>query len=147
MYLKDVSINDQIDLSLQPWEAVFRNSQRFTRGWTLQELLAPRSVEFFCSNGNRLGDKKSLDGQLYKITGVPVSALRGSPLSNFSFNERVLWARNRETKPEEDLAYSLIGIFDISIPVIYGEGKENAFRRLNREWRFRLDELSQATSN
>merc|ERR1711964_185861 len=48
-----------------------------------------------------------------------------------------------------DLAYSLLGIFDISIPVIYGEGKENAFRRLNREWKYRLDELSQAkgTSN
>lgn len=50
-------------------------------------------------------------------------------------------------KREEDLAYSLLGIFDISIPVIYGEGKENAFRRLNREWKYRLDELSQATSN
>jgi WD40 repeat protein len=59
----------------------------------------------------------------------------------------VLWARDRDTKREEDLAYSLLGIFDISIPVIYGEGKENAFRRLNREWKYRLDELSQATSN
>jgi WD40 repeat protein len=59
----------------------------------------------------------------------------------------VLWARNRETKREEDLTYSLLGIFDISMPVIYGEGKENAFRRLNREWKYRLDELSQATSN
>ena len=52
-----------------------------------------------------------------------------------------------DIKREEDLTYSLLGIFDISIPVIYGEGKENAFRRLNREWKYRLDELSQATSN
>jgi hypothetical protein len=52
----------------------------------------------------------------------------------------VSWARNRETKREEDLAYSLLGIFDILMPVIYGEGKENAFRRLNREWKYRLDE-------
>jgi len=147
VYLTDVSTNNQIDLSLQSWEAAFRNSRWFTRGWTLQGLLAPSSVEFFCSNSNRLGDKKSLEGQVHKITGIAVSALRGSPLSHFSFDERVLWARNRETKREEDLAYSLLGILDISIPVIYGEGKENALRRLNREWKYRLEELLQATSN
>jgi WD40 repeat protein len=149
VYLTDVSANDH-DLSLQPWEAAFRNSRWFTRGWTLQELIAPLLVEFFCLNGNRLGDKKSLEGQLHKITGIPVSALRGSPLSHFSFNKRVLWTRSRETKREEDLAYSLLGIFDILIPIIYGEGKENAFRRLNREWKYRLKELStvsQATLN
>jgi hypothetical protein len=56
----------------------------------------------------------------------------------------------RETKREEDKAYSLLSIVDISMPVIYGEGRENAFRRLNREWKDRLDELptiSQATHN
>ena len=74
VYLTDVSTNDHIDLSLQPWEEAFENSRWFTRGWTLQELIAPPSVEFFCFNGNRLGDKKSLEGQLHKITGIPVSA-------------------------------------------------------------------------
>jgi Heterokaryon incompatibility protein (HET)/WD domain, G-beta repeat len=147
VYLADVSTNDKSDLSLQPWEAAFRNSRWFTRGWTLQELLAPPSVEFFCSNGNRLGDKKSLEEQLQKITGIPVSALRGCPLSDFSFDERVLWARYRDTKREEDKAYSLLGIFGISMAVIYGEGKENAFRRLNREWKYRVDEFLPATPN
>jgi WD40 repeat protein len=147
VYLTDVLTNNRTDLSPEPWEAPFRNSRWFTRGWTLQELIAPPSVEFFCPNGKRVGDKKSLERQLYKITGIPILALRGSPLSHFSFDERVLWARNRKTMREEDLAYSLLGIFDISIPVIYGEGKENAFRRLNREWKYRLDELSQATLN
>jgi hypothetical protein len=147
VYLADVWTKDQIDPSLKPWEAAFGNSRWFSRGWTLQELIAPPLVEFFSSNGNRLGDKKSLEVQLHKITGIPVLALQGRPLSDFSFDERVLWARNRDTKREEDLVYSLLGIFDISIPVIYGEGKENAFRRLNREWKYRLDELSQATSN
>jgi hypothetical protein len=89
VYLTDVSTNDQIDLSLQPWGAAFGDSRWFTRGWTLQELIAPPSVEFFCSNGNRLGDKKSLEGQLHKITAIPVSALQGSPLSEFSFDERI----------------------------------------------------------
>ncbi|PVH69230.1 HET-domain-containing protein [Cadophora sp. DSE1049] len=147
VYLADVWTKDQIDPSSKPWEAAFGNSRWFTRGWTLQELIAPPLVEFFSLNGNRLGDKKSLEGQLHKITGIPVLALQGRPLSDFSFGERVLWARNRDTKREEDLAYSLLGIFDISMPVIYGEGKENAFRRLNREWKYRLDELLQATSN
>jgi hypothetical protein len=133
VYLTDFSTNDQIDLSLQPWGAAFENSRWFTCGWTLQELIAPPSIEFFCSNGNRLGDKKLLEGQLHKITGIPVSALQGSPLSEFSFDERISWAQLRETKREEDKAYSLLGIFDLSMPVIYGEGKENAFRRLNRE--------------
>ena len=115
-----------------------------------QELIAPPSAEFFCSNGNRLGDKKSLEGQLHKITRIPISALQGSPLSEFSFDERISWAQIRETKREEDKAYSLLGIFDISMSAIYGEGKEKAFRRLNREWKYRLDELStisQGTSN
>lgn len=100
---------------------------------------------------HRLGDKNSLEVQLHKITGIPVSALQGSrPLSEFSFDERISWAQIRETKREEDMAYSVLGIFDISMPVIYGEGKEKAFRRLNREWKYRLDELStisQATPN
>ena len=148
VYLTDVLTNNRTGLSPEPWEAPFRNSRWFTRGWTLQELIAPPSVEFFCPNGKRLGDKKSLEQQLYKITGIPVSVLRSSsPLSNFSFDERVLWVRNRDTKRKEDLAYSLLGIFDISMPVIYGEGKENAFRRLKREWKYRLDELLQTTMN
>ena len=147
VYLADVWSKDQINLSSKPWEAAFRNSRWFTRGWTLQELIAPPLVEFFSLNGNRLGDKKSLEAQLHRITGIPVLALRGGPLSDFCFDERVSWARHRDTKREEDLAYSLLGILDISIPVIYGEGRENAFRRLNREWKYRLDELLKATPN
>jgi hypothetical protein len=130
------------DVSTKHWEAAFENSRWFTRGWTLQELIAPPLVEFFCSNGNRLGNKKSLKWQLYKITGIPVSALQGNPLSECSFDERILCAKIRETKREEDKAYSLLGIFDISMPVIYGEGKEKAFRRLIREWKYRLEDLS-----
>ena len=57
----------------------------------------------------------------------------------------MLWTRSRETKREEDLVYSLLGIFNISILIIYGEGKENAFRRLNREWKYRLEEILMAS--
>ncbi|KAH8590344.1 hypothetical protein B0O99DRAFT_721734 [Bisporella sp. PMI_857] len=157
VYLSDVSTNDhdQVDPSLQSWQSAFRNSRWFSRGWTLQELIAPESVEFFCSNGKRLGDKKSLERQLRKITGIAVPALQGTTLSALSVNERMLWAKNRETKREEDSVYSLLGIFDIPIPLIYGEGAKNAFSRLQEELdkrlrKHQLDELStisQATFN
>ncbi|KAE8446343.1 hypothetical protein EG329_012092 [Mollisiaceae sp. DMI_Dod_QoI] len=149
VYLSDVSTNDhdQADPSLQSWQSAFRKSRWFTRGWTLQELIAPLLVEFFCSNGERLGDKTSLERQLYEITGIVVPALRGTSLSTFSVEDRMSWAENRHTKCEEDRAYSLLGIFDVSMPLIYGEGAEKAFDRLKEELfkrsrKHQLDELS-----
>ena len=119
--------------TFQSWESAFRKSRWFTRGWTLQELIAPPSVEFFSSEGKRLGDKKSLERQIHEITGMAVQALQGRALSEFSVDERLSWAEKRETKREEDKAYSLLGIFDIYMPLIYGEGMDNAFRRLREE--------------
>ena len=132
VYLSDVSMNDHDQINPSSWEPTFRRSRWFTRGWTLQELIAPPSVEFFCSKGKRLGDKRSLEQQLHEITGVAVQALQGTPLSEFSINERMSWAKARQTKREEDRAYSL-GIFDVYMPLIYGEGTNNAFLRLERE--------------
>jgi hypothetical protein len=130
VYLIDVQNHTNNQNSSETLGAAFLKSRWFTRGWTLQELIAPRSVEFFCWNGKRLGDKKSLEEQLHKITGIPVSALRGTPLSEFSVDERMSWIENRETKRGEDKAYSLLGIFDISMPLLYGEGRVKALRRL-----------------
>jgi hypothetical protein len=134
VYLSDVSTNDhnRNDLSFQAWEPAFRKSRWFTRGWTLQELIAPLSVEFFSLEGKRLGDKKSLERQVQEITGLAARALQGA-LFEFSVAERMLWAEGRETRREEDKAYSLLGIFDIHMPLIYGEGVKNAFRRLREE--------------
>ncbi|TVY37028.1 Vegetative incompatibility protein HET-E-1 [Lachnellula subtilissima] len=144
VYLSDVSTNDQnqVDPSLQSWQSAFRDSRWFTRGWTLQELIAPRSVEFFCSNGKRLGDKKSLERQLHNITGIAALALQGTTPLMFSVEERMSWAKHRQTQREEDRAYSLLGIFDIQMPLIYGEGAEKAFNRLHRELQQELYELS-----
>ncbi|PSN59940.1 HET-domain-containing protein [Corynespora cassiicola Philippines] len=114
---------------------ILQKSRWFTRGWTLQELIAPPSVEFFSVEGQRLGDKHSLEKTLCDITGIPVSALQGRVLSCFSVKERMLWAEKRETKREEDAAYSLLGIFDIHMPLIYGEGRKNALSRLERKIR------------
>lgn len=135
-YLSDISrltFDDKNQFSQLPWETAFRESRWFTRGWTLQELIAPASVEFFSREHKRLGDKKSLERQVHEITGIPITALRGSPLSHFTVSERISWAENRETKREEDKAYSLMGIFDIYMVPIYGEGMNNAFRRLQEE--------------
>ncbi|KAL5325418.1 hypothetical protein ACEPPN_006543 [Leptodophora sp. 'Broadleaf-Isolate-01'] len=136
VHLSDVSrpACDADDRSNElPWEATFRKSRWFTRGWTLQELIAPASVEFFSKEGELLGNKASLERQICEITGIPVKALRGSPLSDFSVNERMSWAENRETTRKEDQAYSLLGIFDVNISLIYGEGREKALKRLREE--------------
>jgi hypothetical protein len=136
VYLSDVS-KDDMDLitwtAPLPYESAFRGSKWFTRGWTLQELLAPRSVEFFTNDGMYLGDKESLELQIHEITGIAVLALQGSPLSQFSVNERMTWATKRETTIEEDKAYCLLGIFNIYLPPIYGEGMTNAFIRLREQ--------------
>lgn len=99
----------------------------------IQELIAPKLVEFFSVEGQRLGDKQSLDQTLYEITGISIQALRGSPLSDFSAKERMSWGAKRQTKREEDQAYSLLGIFSIHMPLIYGEGREKALNRLRKE--------------
>jgi hypothetical protein len=133
VYLSDVSMPGLDGKDQLSWELAFQKSRWFTRGWTLQELLAPVSVEFFSIEGKRLGDKKSLEQQVHKITGIPSKAFQESPLSHFTVSDRMSWAENRETKRKEDKAYSLMGIFGIYMPLLYGEGRENAFIRLREE--------------
>jgi hypothetical protein len=91
------------------------------------------SVEFFSVDGIRLGDKQSLDHTIHETTGIPIQAFQGSPLSQFSIDERMSWAANRETNREEDAAYCLLGIFDVCLPLLYGEGRKRAFIRLQKE--------------
>ncbi|KAH8688669.1 hypothetical protein GQ44DRAFT_802460, partial [Phaeosphaeriaceae sp. PMI808] len=135
VFLADVSIqkrkadNENFQYT---WESAFRQSRWFTRGWTLQELLAPYTVTFFSKEGNQLGDKKTLERHIYEITGVPIQALQGAPLHEFSKEDRLSWSEARHTTRKEDKAYSLLGIFSISMLLNYGEGEENAFRRLHK---------------
>jgi hypothetical protein len=128
VYLSDVSTGSIASNGLS-----FRTSRWFTRGWTLQELLAPKLTFFYSAEGALLGDKDSLAKEIAQITGITVTALQGRPLQYFSIEERMSWAERRETKREEDLAYSLLGIFNIYMSLIYGEGKENALKRLQKE--------------
>jgi hypothetical protein len=75
----------------------------------------------------------SLKSRIYEITGIVYKALRGDVLSNFSIKERRSWAERRNTTIKEDTAYCLIGIFDVSMVLNYGERKDQAFRRLEDE--------------
>ena len=115
------------------WVRDLRRSRWFTRGWTLQELLAPTTVDFFSNDGYKLGSKSTLEGHICDITGIPARALRGGPLPDFSIAERLSWQDGRKTKKEEDKAYSLLGVCGVSMPLIYGEGIDQAFKRLKRE--------------
>ncbi|KAK0638838.1 HET-R [Cercophora newfieldiana] len=128
VYLSDVSTCSPDDKSA--WEAAFKTSRWFTRGWTLQELIAPTTAEFFCTEGKRLGNKNSLEQQIRDITGIPSEALRGGLLSDFSIDERMAWVQKRNTTRKEDKAYCLLGIFDVHMPLLYGEGEAGAFARL-----------------
>ncbi|KUJ15376.1 HET-domain-containing protein [Mollisia scopiformis] len=135
VYLPDVSRprTDSANGFNEPWESTFRKSEWFRRGWTLQELIAPASVDFFCKEEELLGNKVSLERHICEVTGIPATALRGSQLSVFSVAERMSWAASRETFRQEDKAYSLLGIFDVNMPLIYSEGKDKAMKRLREE--------------
>jgi hypothetical protein len=119
VYLTDVSKGSDC-LPRSTWKLAFRVSRWFTRGWTLQELIAPTFVESFSLEGIRLGDKTSMEQQIHEITGTPIQALQGNQLSDFSFAERMSWIAKRNTTREEDKAYSLLGIFNVYMPLLYG---------------------------
>ncbi|SMR45308.1 unnamed protein product [Zymoseptoria tritici ST99CH_3D1] len=131
VYLSDVSTSkhdrDGMTVASEP---AIRSSRWFTRGWTLQELLAPTEVDFWSRDKSFLGNKESLENTIHETTSIPILALRGAPLSQFSISERRRWAAKRETKKKEDKVYCQLGIFDVSMPVLYGEGEDKAFARL-----------------
>ena len=136
VYLSDVSTKKRKvgeEGSGSTWEPAFRASKWFTRGWTLQELLAPSVVQFFSCEGELLGNKRLLAQQIHEVTGIPKLAIKGTRLSRFPVEERLSWIQHRQTKLEEDKTYSLLGILDVYIAPFYGEGTASAFQRLREE--------------
>jgi len=136
----------------------FDSSCWFTRGWTLQELIAPRSVEFYTSEWVYICDKRSKIDEISHITGVDKGILLGtSPVRASSVARIMSWASNRVTTRKEDIAYCLLGLFGIYMPLLYGEG-DRAFIRLQEEilkqssdqslfaWNPLLDGASQASA-
>lgn len=110
--------------------ATFQSSRWFRRGWTLQELLAPKDLVFFDRDWTFRSTKTNLRSTISAITGIQADILAGSvQLDEVPVAVRFSWASSRETTREEDLAYCLLGIFDVNMPMLYGEGQK-AFIRL-----------------
>ncbi|KAJ2986308.1 hypothetical protein NUW58_g5092 [Xylaria curta] len=111
----------------------FKNSRWFTRGWTLQELLAPKKVVFFDRQWRVFGNRDELAQTICDITRIHIPVLRDqNKVPEYSIAQRMSWAADRETSRVEDIAYCLLGIFDINMPLLYGEGVKS-FMRLQRE--------------
>ncbi len=131
-YLSDVRAGDSISAP----DSDFMKSRWFTRGWTLQELIAPVKVEFLNEEWKKIATKYNNHVLLERITGIPFTKIRksisGFGLTDFSCAQKMSWAASRQTTREEDMAYCLIGLFGIHMPLLYGEGKR-AFIRLQEE--------------
>ena len=105
----------------------------FSRGWTLQELIAPSNVQFLNRNWQNIGDKRSLAPTLRNITGIPEHILMDGLHGNRPCVAQIMsWVAHRRTTRVEDRAYSLMGLLDVNMPMLYGEGKK-AFHRLQLE--------------
>ncbi|KAI6042838.1 heterokaryon incompatibility protein-domain-containing protein [Pisolithus marmoratus] len=105
----------------------------FSRGWTLQELIAPRDLQFFNTDWQSIGDKRNLASMLEIITRIPSQVLQDGLVSyGPSIAQVMSWAAERRTTRIEDRAYSLMGLLDVNMPTLYGEGKK-AFLRLQLE--------------
>ncbi|KAM5364137.1 hypothetical protein ACJZ2D_011638 [Fusarium nematophilum] len=128
-YLSDVPNGDD------PWipGSKFFSSRWFERGWTLQELLAPEKLRFYDQEWASIGTKEDLSDAIVRITGIPQNFLLGwEDFRQASVAQRMSWAAKRRTSRREDTAYCLLGIFNIVMPMIYGEG-DGALGRLQRE--------------
>jgi Heterokaryon incompatibility protein (HET) len=126
-YLSDVPAEVDVHLS----SSAFAQSRWFTRGWTLQELLAPEDVTFFSQGWIEIGTKSQLTDLISTITRIDRDILAGTQsLDSASLAKRMSWAASRKTTRSEDLAYCLMGIFSVNMPMLYGEGGEKAFLRL-----------------
>jgi len=137
-YLADVELPDSLPLSR--W---------FTRAWTLQELLAPNilhvgrlrdrihgafeGIRFYSRDWVYIGSKVSLGVRISEITDIPLEYLQTQTLESASISMRMSWAADRQATRAEDIAYSLLGLFGVNMPLLYGEGKIKAFKRLQEE--------------
>ena len=112
---------------------MFRSSRRFTRGWTLQELLAPATVVFCDRNWAEFATRDRWAAEISRITNIGEYFLRrGGEMRRASVAQRMSWLARRRTARVEDMAYCMFGIFDINLPLLYGEG-EKSFGRLQEE--------------
>jgi hypothetical protein len=130
-YLHDVSNSDQC-VSWTGTNIVVRETPEwFTRGWTLQELLAPKKLLLFDQEWNCIGDRENCASAIAKFTGIPLDALCGKDIQSYSYADRLSWAKGRQTTEPEDRVYSLLGVLGVSLPAVgYGIGLKTALWQL-----------------
>ncbi|UPL02655.1 hypothetical protein LCI18_013589 [Fusarium solani-melongenae] len=131
-YLSDVPSAKGVDKEVLLRQ--IRNSRWFTRGWTLQELIAPQHLTFYAADWTRIGRKdESLAELITEVTGIDWVFLKGlKQVNRACIAKRMSWLAKRKTTRVEDMAYCVLGIFDINMPLLYGEGRK-AFTRLQEE--------------
>ncbi|KAH3907170.1 hypothetical protein HBH56_191330 [Parastagonospora nodorum] len=130
-YLEDITYEKELE-SLMPAELVVE-SKWFSRGWTLQELIAPKKLNFYSSSWVDMGQRSISSELISRRCGIDRDILDGkSSIDGASVAQRMRWASNRETRRVEDVAYCLMGLFDVNMPLLYGEGRK-AFIRLQEE--------------
>ncbi|ETI21632.1 hypothetical protein G647_07979 [Cladophialophora carrionii CBS 160.54] len=133
------------DVQLPAGESVvgddFERSVWWERAWTLQELIAPGQIDFFEHSWRHIGTRSTLLERISKTTGIHKNALLERRPHDFSIAQRMSWASRRKSTRREDIAYSLLGIFDVNMPMLYGEGMK-AFVRLQEEIIKRSDDQS-----
>ncbi|KAI4941393.1 hypothetical protein J4E86_010425 [Alternaria arbusti] len=124
-YLDDVELGEDQILSRSAW---------FSRGWTLQELIAPLKLTFYAKSWKKIGTKADSCHQVSIASNIAVEVLRDrEAISAMGVSEKMSWAASRVTTRPEDEAYSLMGIFGVNMATLYGEGRSSAFRRLQLE--------------
>ncbi|KAF5338130.1 hypothetical protein D9758_015368 [Tetrapyrgos nigripes] len=132
VYLNDVNPSPSNCLTSTSLNAM-TDSSWFSRGWTLQELVAPSIVKFFSADWKYLGEKKDfvVSEIIACMTGIPSDVLQGSrSVGDVDIKEKIAWSINRSTTKEEDQAYCLLGLLGVTMEPRYGEGVEEAFTRL-----------------
>jgi hypothetical protein len=137
-FLSDVRRNQSEKGTFGPnawrqWEKSLNNSKWFRRGWTLQELIAPTVLRFYDADWTCIASKDAIAGAIADITEIDVGVfLHGFYPTNYTVATRMSWAAKRRTTRVEDIAYCLLGLFNVNMPLLYGEGTR-AFRRLQEE--------------
>lgn len=140
-YLSDVA-SAKVPAHKMSKASDFFQSAWFRRGWTLQELIAPKNLQFYNKEWDYLGTKAELKTMLLLITKVPEKILLGGDLTDLSVSRKMSWVSSRQTSIPEDIAYCLLGIFSVNMPLLYGEGAENAFLRLQEAILKSIDDSS-----
>ena len=138
-YLFDVhhlALEGEKEQEEEGFETALQRSKWFTRGWCLQELLAPRIVVFFSSKWTKIGTKASMAKLIASITSIDVDYLTGlKSIRSASVAKKMSWAAHRQTRRIEDTAYCLMGIFSVNMTMLYGEGSKAFLRLQKRIWK------------